>query len=95
MSVLFNCHEATLLLEKQAEQPLTLAQRLSLRLHLMMCVLCRRYARQTELLAQLARRLGRGDLSNEAVTAERLSAEARARLEQLVRAAGPSGPAAQ
>ncbi|WP_426059039.1 hypothetical protein [Hymenobacter sp. B1770] len=90
MSALFNCNEATLLIEKRAERPLTLVQRLSLWAHLLMCVLCRRYAHQTALVAQLARRLGRGEAS-----AEKLSAEARARLELLVRNAGWDGKAAQ
>ncbi|GAA4017818.1 hypothetical protein GCM10022408_34340 [Hymenobacter fastidiosus] len=90
MSAFFNCDEATLLIEKRAERPLSLAPRLSLWFHLLMCVLCRRYARQTAVVAQLARRLGRGDAS-----AEKLSVEARARLELLVRDAGYGGTAAR
>jgi len=87
MSALFNCNEATLLIEKRAELPLTLPQRLRVWLHMRMCMLCRRYAQQTQLLAQLARRLGRGDAGQDT-----LSAEARARLEDLVRSAGRPAP---
>ncbi|GAA3990848.1 hypothetical protein [Hymenobacter antarcticus] len=90
MSAFFNCNEATLLIEKRAEQSLTLVQRLSLEFHLLMCVLCRRYARQTAVVAQLARRLGRGDAS-----AEKLSTEARTKLELLVRSSGCGGKAVE
>lgn len=90
MSAFFNCNEATLLIEKRAERSLTLVQRRSLWFHLLMCVLCRRYARQTAVVAELARRLGRGDAS-----AEKLSAEARARLELLVHNSGFGSKAAQ
>ncbi len=90
MSAFFNCNEAILLIETRAERARTLVQRLSLWFHLLMCVLCRRYARQTEVVAQLARRLGRGDAS-----AEKLSAAARAQLELLVRNSGCGGKAAQ
>lgn len=83
MSALFNCNEATLLIEKRAELPLSATERASVWAHLSMCVLCRRYSRQTVLVAQLARRLGQPDTAT-----EELSAETRAHLEQLVRGFG-------
>lgn len=83
MSALFNCNEATLLIEKRAEQPLTLWQRLCLWIHLSMCSLCNRYARQSPLIAALARRRGCSDEAG-----EDLSAEALARLETVFRDAG-------
>ncbi len=51
-----------------------------------MCVLCRRYAQQTQVVARLARRLGQPD--------ETLSPELAQQLDQLIRQAGYSGPAA-
>ncbi|MBU6123377.1 hypothetical protein [Hymenobacter siberiensis] len=54
--------------------------------HLSMCVLCRRYAQQTQVVARLARRLGQPD--------ETLSPELAQQLDQLIRQAGYSGPAA-
>ncbi|SDY60439.1 anti-sigma factor family protein [Hymenobacter psychrophilus] len=89
MSALFNCNEATLLIEKRAELPLSPTERASVWAHLSMCVLCRRYARQTVLVAQLAQHLGQPEAST-----EELPAKTRARLEQLVRgySGGPEAP---
>lgn len=42
------CKEATMLVEKQLQQQsLPLLQRIGLRLHLLYCIYCRRYARQS------------------------------------------------
>ena len=45
------CKEATMLVEKQLQhQSLTLLQRLGLRLHLLYCIYCRRYAKQSRVI---------------------------------------------
>ena len=88
MSALFNCNEATLLIEKRAELPLSLAERASVWAHLRMCVLCRRYARQTQVMAALAR----ADAA--AGPAEALPPALAQKLDQLIRQAGYAGPAA-
>ncbi|MFY0254523.1 hypothetical protein ACDQ55_11265 [Chitinophaga sp. 30R24] len=41
------CKEATMLAEKQLQQPLSGLQRIGLRLHLMYCTFCRRYVKQS------------------------------------------------
>ncbi|MFC6224940.1 hypothetical protein ACFP2F_16955 [Hymenobacter artigasi] len=92
MSALFNCNEATLLIEKRAELPLSPTERASVWAHLSMCVLCRRYARQTQVVARLARRLGQPDATGG--PDETLSPELAQQLDQLIRQAGHSGPAA-
>lgn len=92
MSALFNCNEATLLIEKRAELPLSPTERASVWAHLRMCVLCRRYAQQTKVVAALAQRLARPDAAGG--PDETLSPELAQQLDQLIRQAGHSGPAA-
>ncbi len=51
---LISCHQATLLIEQRADAPPPPRDRRSLWLHLRYCPYCRRYARQTVLIVQLA-----------------------------------------
>jgi len=51
------CKEATLLVEKQLQQPLPLLQRIGLRFHLLYCYLCSRYAKQSKAIDQQLRAL--------------------------------------
>lgn len=92
MSALFNCNEATLLIEKRAELPLSPTERASVWAHLRMCVLCRRYAKQTQVVAALAHRLARPDAAGG--PDDTLSPELEQKLGQLIRQAGHPGPAA-
>ncbi|HEY9258020.1 hypothetical protein [Chitinophaga sp.] len=47
------CKEATLLVEKQLQQEsLPLLQKMGLRLHLLICIYCRRYAKQSKAIDQ-------------------------------------------
>ncbi|PJJ48102.1 anti-sigma factor family protein [Hymenobacter chitinivorans] len=84
---IISCHQATLLLEQRADQALPPVDRRSLWLHLRYCPYCSRYARQTVLLAELARAaaVARPELPG-------LSAEARQRLQERLREAGLDGP---
>lgn len=52
-----SCKHASSLLSKSQDGPLTLAERLSLRLHLCICRYCRRYRRQLVVLRRLLRTL--------------------------------------
>lgn len=65
-------------------------QRLAIRLHLVYCVWCRRYAAQIKFLRKAGRELADG--TNQAA-AERLSSEAREKIRQrLVQALNESRP---
>lgn len=55
ISLLATCHQATLLLERQAQEELPLQARLRLWGHLRFCPYCRRYQVQTKLIDHLAR----------------------------------------
>jgi hypothetical protein len=57
---LITCQQATLLVEKRHDHALSLAQRAGLWMHLHYCRHCSRYARQTVLVAQLARHAALG-----------------------------------
>lgn len=52
------CREATRLMSLKQDRPLTLQERLSLRLHLAMCGPCRECDRQFTLLHGVGRRFG-------------------------------------
>ena len=76
-SPLFNCQQATLLVERRADEALPRTTRLQLWAHLHLCPYCRRYAFQSALLAQQAKAAA----SN---TDACLPAAARARIQQLL-----------
>ena len=40
---MLNCHDATRLMSKSQERPLSILERMSLKMHLMMCSGCRNY----------------------------------------------------
>jgi len=52
---MLNCQQVTRLIEIKAEQPLSWGTLLAMRVHLRLCVLCRRYQHQTYLIAHVAR----------------------------------------
>lgn len=47
------CRQAVELISKALDTPLTWREQLALRLHLWLCAMCRRYARQLQLLERL------------------------------------------
>lgn len=69
---MLTCKDASRLISEHQERPLGFRERWGLRLHLWMCLNCRRFARQMALLRQALRKLGRiaevedGDLTPEA-----------------------------
>lgn len=83
-SPLFNCQQATLLVERQADAALPTTTRVQLWSHLHLCPHCRRYALQSARLAHAAR-----PAAEAAVPANlALPAAARARMQQLFDAHG-------
>ncbi|WP_035561270.1 hypothetical protein [Hymenobacter sp. IS2118] len=84
---LFNCQQATLLLERRADERLSAPTRVQLWAHLKLCPLCRRYEAQSRLLARQARPAAEAPVPDTL----QLPAAARRRLQQLVdaHAGGP------
>ena len=85
-SFLFNCRQATLLIERRADGPLPTATRAQLWAHLRLCPYCRRYELQSDLIARKARPAAEAMVPSHLV----LPAAARARLQQLLAAAALS-----
>ena len=79
-SPLFNCQQATLLVERRADEALPRKTRLQLWAHLHLCPYCSRYAFQSTLLARQARAAAAATGNADA----RLPAAARARIQQLL-----------
>lgn len=58
---MLSCSEATKLMSQEQDRPLSLAERLGLRLHVWICDGCNNYRRQMTVLRQACRRFGAGD----------------------------------
>lgn len=58
---MLSCKEATELMSQEQDRPLGLAERLGLRLHVLICSACSNYRRQMGVLRAACRRLGSGD----------------------------------
>jgi hypothetical protein len=58
---MLSCKEATELMSQEQDRPLTLAERLALRLHVLICSACNNYRRQMNVLRAACRRFGGGD----------------------------------
>jgi predicted anti-sigma-YlaC factor YlaD len=79
-SPLFNCQQATLLIERQADEVLPLKTQVQLWAHLRLCPYCRRYARQSPFLARQARAAAEHRLPADVV----LPAAARQRIQRAL-----------
>ncbi len=90
-SPLFNCQQATLLIERRVDERLPLKTRAQLWAHLRLCPYCRRYSVQSPFIARQAK------AAAEAVVPADLAlpVAARRRIQQLLDAHGRTGLAAQ
>lgn len=78
---MLSCRQASHLVSQSREQRLPLRQRLSLRLHLMLCGACRQFALQLKMLRRVARQYGARIENDEHL---RLSKDARGRIAQAM-----------
>ncbi len=76
-----NCRDTSQLLSEQLEHPLKLSSRCALRLHLWMCVSCRRFARQLQTIDVGLKHLARAEAAE---TPSDLSPQARERIRQVL-----------
>lgn len=58
---MLNCREVTRLLSESQERPLALPERMSLKMHVMMCSGCRNFGKQMQTLRQITRAYARGE----------------------------------
>ena len=85
-SPLFNCQQATLLIERRADEALPFKTRFQLWAHLHLCPYCQRYEFQSRLIARQARTTAEANVPADAV----LPTAARRRLQQLLDAGDPA-----
>ena len=57
---MLGCREATSLMSQEQDRPLTLSERIGLRLHVWICNGCNNYRRQMGVLRAACRRFGSG-----------------------------------
>jgi hypothetical protein len=57
---MLSCRQATALMSQEQDRPLTLAERVALRLHVWICDGCNNYRRQMSVLRAACRRFGGG-----------------------------------
>ena len=57
--IIYNCHQATLLIEKKQLERLTIREKMELRLHLAGCSVCKIFQRQSILISQRVKNLVR------------------------------------
>lgn len=81
---MLSCKEVSRLVSESLDRELSLGQRVSLRLHLLMCSLCSRFRRQMAFLHQAARAFGQAGEADELSAQIRLSSEARQRIKQAL-----------
>ena len=79
-SPLFNCQQATLLIERREDEPLPAKTSAQLWAHLRLCPYCRRYAFQSPFIARQAKAAAEATVPADL----QLPAALRARLQQLV-----------
>lgn len=58
---MLNCRDATRLMSEAQERSLALKDRMSLKMHVMMCSGCRNFGKQMHTLRHLARSFARGE----------------------------------
>ncbi|HLF97550.1 MAG TPA: zf-HC2 domain-containing protein [Methylococcaceae bacterium] len=86
---MLNCQKASQLLSQSLDRPLSFRERLSLRLHLLMCDACRRFAKQLRSLRPMA-----AELESRVLTDDRfkLDERARKRIKRVLHDGGEQGP---
>ncbi len=90
---MLTCKDASQLISQRLERPLGFREWLGLRLHLLICLYCRRFERQVALMHQALRELGRRIEAGEPGIAEdvELSPEARERIRKALAECGAHG----
>jgi predicted anti-sigma-YlaC factor YlaD len=82
---MISCREATRLASESLDHRLPLGKRLALKMHLLMCSLCRNFARQIEFVQEAARRYAELEPDMPSPSGMILSADARRRIVQSLR----------
>ena len=81
---MLTCKDVSKLVSESLEHELPFRQRLGMRIHLMMCSLCRKYNRQALLLRELFRRMARFE-EDQPDSRQHLPEATRERIKQILR----------
>ena len=81
---MLSCKEVSRLVSESLDLELPFRQRISLRLHLLMCSLCSRFRRQLLFLRRAARSFGKAGVADKLPVHVRLSPAARARIKHAL-----------
>ncbi len=84
---MLSCKQVSQLVSESLDRDLSFRQRVGVRLHLMMCGMCRAYEKQMLLLRKIAQIYGKQAAAGEA-SEQHLSAEARKRMKQTLSDSG-------
>ncbi|MEO7213068.1 hypothetical protein [Mucilaginibacter sp.] len=55
--IIYNCHQATFLIDKRMEGKITFRERIELRIHLIQCDVCKLYIKQSEKINEMIKSL--------------------------------------
>lgn len=79
---MLTCKQVSESLEERDYESLPLSQKMGLKLHVVMCIFCRRYNKQRMIMHDIFRRLRQREANDEVLTGEHLSTSARARMQE-------------
>ena len=86
---MLNCRQISRLVSQSMDSKLSWPQRLAVRLHLLYCVWCRRYAAQVKFLRKATREMAAEAMD---ISGPKLSAEARTQMHKRLLAASENHP---
>lgn len=89
---MLSCKEVSKLVSQAQDRSLTLGERLSVRMHLLMCRMCRRYQKQLAFLTQAGRRFSHLSHAGAFTLTEKAKARMKQKLEEAVRQQAETEP---
>lgn len=90
---MLSCEDVARLISEQQDRPLSIGQRVGIRLHLMFCALCRGYQKNLEMLGRIAARAGDAVMSTLSFGGDQdvvLSADSKQRMKNELERANPN-----
>jgi len=89
---MLSCKDTTVMVSQSLDRTLTLRERLGVKLHLMICVACRRMLKQMQLLSSVAQHYSALEDEGPSRAQQHLSKEAGDRILEKLRNAGQNHP---
>jgi hypothetical protein len=80
--IIYNCHKATMLIEKKQLARLTIREKMELKLHLAGCSVCKLFQQQSILINKQVRSLFHSNTQKEHVLDDTFKKELQARIEE-------------